>query len=977
MVKKIDMNDPRVKGLEDAFASCDERQVEHFFSNMPEPDRLFLAPYVLAWVKKATYEWSQVAGTACLGPMVAYSVLATCSLEEIMKAKRKLSQAYIRWECDTIVRAFTQRKPVWIEQFVIWYMYYEPFDHSGDGNWWAYWELRQAGICPAIYDKAVLFRMAQSLYSNCESVYREHPELLQNEFWYFFEMEFPIPFWFTSMDMGAYTAYSHYLNMYLKFVKEGLIDRKRLLQASLGTLKFAYPEHEMRWYVQVHRQLKPNCTELKEHEQRYMELLGDTNACSLALGFDMLMELEKSKQLDDALFLDCVIPLFNERPKARSKTALQLVAKIAKRKPDLRYHSLHVALTGLRHLQVDVQTAAAAVLQNNLTASDHDVIEEIKSLLPLLADSPRRTLNQFLCSLDHAEPDMSASARSEPDKTRPVTLTVSDGGNINVDAKDEVPDRRHLQPLDVPRLDVLERLVPIATQDELIDTIIRVCTSPGYLDDYERIYDGINRLHSESCENFELKISPIRNGFNALEPRGLYQMIWPDYASVLGEETRAIPQALLLLIACWMTQMRAEPDTKILDVPFGGKRKRLLREPVKRCAYLPYAQARETCFRMSQGISLTPLSSATHHGGWIDPLVLVERIVGDPHGLTRHDHYDKLVSLYRLPIDHRAQALVKLGNILPDDSYVNTVRAILSCDDVLNKTLPDCYRKAHETDIALRNHKPLFSYKPECATGAKARETLERAQTNLPPPPGSISEVMLSPPDPEIEPGLYPLTFYHQSRLLPHWTYISYKDLPTLRASIEWRAQLVPAVRGPFYWYASEKLLVSIDDPYDGPGPDVFIEPLLDSNEPIDFPAALAVFAALTARGKSLATLAQDVLVRIMNDGRADSAILTQAAQSWIQGGISKMVRWANRLETVSLDSRMTTECVRQILIGIIPCMDVKILGAFLELLNELCVRLDRGVEDEECRKFLGGLKGSGKAAKLARAILDIILPIH
>ncbi|MDO5565583.1 MAG: hypothetical protein Q4G59_02920 [Planctomycetia bacterium] len=48
-----------------------------------------------------------------------------------------------------------------------------------------------------------------------------------------------------------------------------------------------------------------------------------------------------------------------------------------------------------------------------------------------------------------------------------------------------------------------------------------------------------------------------------------------------------------------------------------------------------------------------------------------------------------------------------------------------------------------------------------------------------------------------------------------------------------------------------------------------------------------------------------------------------------------------------------------------------KELGVFLELLNELCVTLDKGVENDACRVFLGEIKGSGKAAKHARAVLS------
>ena len=223
-----------------------------------------------------------------------------------------------------------------------------------------------------------------------------------------------------------------------------------------------------------------------------------------------------------------------------------------------------------------------------------------------------------------------------------------------------------------------------------------------------------------------------------------------------------------------------------------------------------------------------------------------------------------------------------------------------------------------------------------------------------------------------MEPGLYPLSLYHESCRCPATSFTYYLYMPTLRASIQWRAQLVPAVHGPFYWYGAEQLLPQIEDSYDGPGPDAFIEPLLDPNEPIDFPAAMAIFVALTARGTSLATLAQDVLVQAMNDGRVDSEILAPAARYWVDRKLPKISRWSKRLQTIAADSPLTATGVRNLLIAIIPGMETKTSGSFLELLYELCVTLEKGVEDESCRRFLVEIKGSGKAAKQARAILNL-----
>ncbi|MDO5566172.1 MAG: hypothetical protein Q4G59_05900, partial [Planctomycetia bacterium] len=216
MAKKIDMNDPRIVQLEQLFVSDDMKYVPSFFKDMPESDRQFLAPVVLAWVKKLTFECYKLRGP------IAFAVLATCSFDEIKKSERKLRQAGVSMNSKIVVEAMKQRKPSWIVEFLIWLMHYEsPMWVDGiQDPWNAYWELRQEGVCPPIYDPAVLFRMVQSQTLDSKKFYRDHPELLQNEFWYLFEMEFPTPFWFSSHDksLGDFSEYC-YLPMYLEFVQ--------------------------------------------------------------------------------------------------------------------------------------------------------------------------------------------------------------------------------------------------------------------------------------------------------------------------------------------------------------------------------------------------------------------------------------------------------------------------------------------------------------------------------------------------------------------------------------------------------------------------------------------------------------------------------------------------------------------------------------------------------------------------------------
>ena len=56
-----------------------------------------------------------------------------------------------------------------------------------------------------------------------------------------------------------------------------------------------------------------------------------------------------------------------------------------------------------------------------------------------------------------------------------------------------------------------------------------------------------------------------------------------------------------------------------------------------------------------------------------------------------------------------------------------------------------------------------------------------------------------------------------------------------------------------------------------------------------------------------------------------------------------------------------------------VSLINSKMVGGFLELLYELCLSTGTPAQEPECRQFLESLTGSGKAAKVAKKLLDMV----
>ena len=737
--------------------------------------------------------------------------------------------------------------------------------------------------------------------------FEKHPEIFEQEFWYLFEHEFDDPYWFAHHDSVSYNENKRFNITFLEFVESGLIDRSRLLDATLKTLEFSYTDHEMRWYSDLHRRLEPTLDEMQARERRYLHLLDNKNPSTVALAFEMLAKLDKGNRLDDRLFLEHISPVFNEKPKSRPKAAVGIIARIVKRDKSLRNEAVRVALLALSHEAVDVQTAAVKLILQLDDPTNADIRTEIGTLLPSLGSSVQVLLAPLL------------------------TQTVE---AANVAIKDSVTiTPRSFGSLDVPRLETAKRLPSVQTLDELIDLAVRVVERPSNIDEIERLYDGISRLHLQRGDDFERKTSAIRK---SLLTGKLPHKPYTDYS---------FGKYVSVLIGSWLaSSLSIELDKRLVSLRFGDSNWVCkINDKLHTETYFGLLQL-FLAHRISQGIAVQPLSTATHSGGWIDPIILVERIMQDPNRLERHDFFDKSLSLYRLAPDGRSEALRILNDYLPNDPYVNAVRAILGAEFVI---VTDSYFAiAVKTDRNIRRREPIFQVD---------------LRTN------TISDTNLALPDQRLEPSRIPC-FYLTSifRRLPHY------ECPWVRAMLQWRSNFCPAIREPFFWHSVWILEQEIENMYDYSGPNAFLEPLLDPNEPVTETSATAMLVGLVAKPESLAMLAQDVLIASIGDGRLNASTLSVALSYWIRNNLPKRVRWLKRFQTVAAQSIGHTGVLCEALENIVSDIPSKESGGFLELLYELSVSINRPIASERCRRFLETFTGSSKGAKLAKKLLAL-----
>jgi hypothetical protein len=185
-------------------------------------------------------------------------------------------------------------------------------------------------------------------------------------------------------------------------------------------------------------------------------------------------------------------------------------------------------------------------------------------------------------------------------------------------------------------------------------------------------------------------------------------------------------------------------------------------------------------------------------------------------------------------------------------------------------------------------------------------------------------------------------------------------------------ATVWPSHREPYYARGAAALGANIDWSEARWNTRHFLEPLLLPDEPVGEMGCLLLALALGAKEAGERTLARDVLVQTVHDGRLDVAALGGTLARLYNEKIVKATRTATSLGDAARTSSGHADAVASVLEHLLaglngpPQAD---LGAILEVLVDLLAQQQRSLEVPGARAYLADLSGSGKTVRLARRL--------
>lgn len=724
------------------------------------------------------------------------------------------------------------------------------------------------------------------------------------------------------------------------------------------------------WFQSLHDEMEVTPEERIEHIHKYIGLLSskDSGALVWCLGTLGKCPLEKIRISDLTVNLSNV---FVQKKKEPAVEALKLIEQIHKAELCDLTELAYTALQAFDHKSADIHKKALAFLKKSKAIEIPEISAGLKERLDSVGGLVRKDAAELVGSENETDSQESENIDTDAGEivaaARQMSGPLADEAGILAaleafERGDNIPPALTLNSSSLPKLNPEHKIVPLENIDDLIYLILHVLEGAASTDDYERALDGMTRLCHDRPRDFESRVSSLK--------KKIADRIG-EFGATFGFRPFQGINALVDLCGVARAWIEGKVDQPGIFKPV------LEALGIPSTTQMFYAGPMLFLSERTHGIArlvvkrtpLPLLSAPTHKGGWIDPLVLPERIKAWQSASVKLDKADFIQALLRLAPEHRTEALYLVPS--GDSEFLNSLRYALGAE-LVGSPSPELWvaafrcRSPRGLNEQLRNkHRELG---PDSAVPAEYKENL-KAFTDK-------------------NKGVFGTSFDHQASGMPIISSPEYssraaqKYFPTELLhckTVHWDTSdaielFWPQFRESYFYYHVRRVAGFLDS--SGNYWKGSWDSLFDPDVSASGMASWLIALGLSAKQTEAARLALDALIATIDDDRLDGPTFGIVLGKLLPTGHMTLSRWITGLKDVARISPVHRNFVLRTIeycLGTIPTDDMKSAPiSMLELLYECLSASGEIITLESARNYLQKVGGKGKGAKLAKLILEM-----
>lgn len=756
------------------------------------------------------------------------------------------------------------------------------------------------------------------------------------------------------------------------------------------------------WFQQLHDEMNLSTNEKNSFAIRYISLLSVRDVATLAWSVRNLSLCALSSLPLDDLFAN--LPrVFYHKKKEPSLAALQLIDQFLKEDADLLVPCTEVVIEAFEHPSSEVQKKALSFLKKTKAFNSPSVAAQLETKLERLSALMRKELADLLktspsgassaskdISLDPAATNVlpshdnviqfsqsaapiESSTREELlaliNDARPLLGVLAEAAGIPdaVKAAEErrLPTALRLKSLEIPRLEANKRIKPVETLDELIFLFLHVVERTSSTDDGERLLDGLSRLHHLHPPEFDSMVSSLKKKLESF---------WP----LIGRMGENAPVPYYAKLAhSWLKVKEPKEGFAFLkqigdafsEAMFSPVFTNLM-EGVPPNVFL-LERANAIVRTIKKGKPLPLLAAPTHSGGWIDPRALPLRLSAWRQAGILPELADIVQCLLRLAPEHRTEALKEIA--LNKDEHIRAIRWALGGDLNGDTQTAELWvaafrcREPEGTSELLKNKfRNLGPDSAQAATYIDRTEDYAKRESSIYGTSFQVSNRNTSPigvsPPPRkgTETKMFPTELMHVNSVFFEAEPMMELYYPLCRESFfanQANRTATFLTSSGTYWASEWNALFDSDVSLSGMGTWMLV-------------------IGLSAKQSEAARLALDATICGIEETRLDGENFGFIMARFLRTGWITLSRWMTAFKDITRISPLHTEFCFQALQNCLANLgdDYKSKPPvpMIEALYDSAQAARSRISKQECREFLGGIQSKGKAAKLAKLLLEL-----
>lgn len=454
----------------------------------------------------------------------------------------------------------------------------------------------------------------------------EQPITLSTHIWYLFEYDSQLHYADSPQMMGK--QMKHIWKQELKeLIDSQHLNRNRVLQASLTAIHNPRLKRGPgKWFLTLFEWLSPSTTELLSLQAALFPIFTASSSRSVKIILQNVTTIAEYPDFQVSAFLTHAPALFTHPTPFLAKKGLSIFNKIADRRPEFRQRMTQITCLGFQYPERSTQEIISQFILKYGHAQDPILRDELKSRKANILPAIRRQLTTFL-SVPSVE------------SANPIALSTTESS----DSSFPLPGSPETK---IPPINTLRELVFLTEKGiknqkpwhllQLVDAIVRLHPhiNEENIESFAKIIRSATRLHNRSLDKNQgnldslLSLFLIEYGSLLLQQPGEHSQ---DFQDIFRQNYVALPK---------------RGSRNYIFPEHEGQWVITEQGPTVYSVFLRLLNY--ALNKITSGDSLPLLSSPTHAPHWIDPNILVQRMIAYQRANIQANPIDLQLALSRV-----------------------------------------------------------------------------------------------------------------------------------------------------------------------------------------------------------------------------------------------------------------------------------------------------------------------------------------